>query len=213
MEKEVISSREFIDRFVECLEKGEDFKLKDCVVEGNVDILNIYEMIKDKELKGGYIEKKDDEIVVNINIKVDIYNVEFNGDFRFFVNMEYQIVISVFNGNAYFRVITFKGSVYFIRTIFNGDVDFIDTIFEENAYFSVTAFKGNIINFSGTIFNKESHFKSTTFEGNTYFSVTTFNIAEFYNSTFKSHVYFDDISFNLLSFTDCRFRDDVSLKK
>ena len=45
---EKITSEEFINRFVECLEKGEDFELYNCVVEGNVDILDIYKRIKEK---------------------------------------------------------------------------------------------------------------------------------------------------------------------
>ena len=43
-----ITSEEFIDRFVECLEKGEDFRLEDCIVEGDVNILDIYGRIKEK---------------------------------------------------------------------------------------------------------------------------------------------------------------------
>ena len=40
---EKITSEEFIDKFVECLEKGEDFRLENCIVEGDVNIKDIYE--------------------------------------------------------------------------------------------------------------------------------------------------------------------------
>ncbi|AEF96302.1 hypothetical protein [Methanotorris igneus] len=74
MEKKVITNKEFIDRFVKCLKNGTKFELKDYVVDGNVDILEIYkkikEEIKDKEKLKELIEEKDDVIYVKINIEI-----------------------------------------------------------------------------------------------------------------------------------------------
>ena len=64
MEKRVISSEEFIDRFVECLEKGEDFRLEDCIVEGEVNILKIYERIKEKI--------KDEKLKAKLLARIDL---------------------------------------------------------------------------------------------------------------------------------------------
>ena len=48
MKKRVISSEEFTDRFIECLKEGKTFRLKDCIVEGDIDILDIYKRIKER---------------------------------------------------------------------------------------------------------------------------------------------------------------------
>ena len=70
-----ITNKEFIDRFVECLEKGEDFILEDCIVKGDIDILDIYEKIneriKDEEKLKKLIEERDEGLLkkVIINIK------------------------------------------------------------------------------------------------------------------------------------------------
>ena len=44
MNKKVISSEEFVDRFVECLKEGRDFCLIDVIVDGDITS----EMIKRK---------------------------------------------------------------------------------------------------------------------------------------------------------------------
>jgi exonuclease III len=75
MGKKIISSEEFIDRFVECLEKGKEFRLENCIVEGDVNILDIYERIKEKikdeEKLKKLIEERDEGLLkkVIINIK------------------------------------------------------------------------------------------------------------------------------------------------
>ena len=93
MNKKVISSEEFIDMFVECLGKGKEFRLEDCIVEGDVNILDIYERIKDNEkLKELITEEKFKEsgvidkskMVINVNINITFHNVEFNGNFQMF---------------------------------------------------------------------------------------------------------------------------------
>ena len=112
MEKRVISSEEFINRFVKCLEKGKDFILEDCIVEGDVDIEDIYKRIKDsKRLKGATIENIEDKgiidkhielmpfvgintiININIDIKIVINNVKFNGNFMLFQYITYSSTI------------------------------------------------------------------------------------------------------------------------
>ena len=49
MEKEVIINEDFYKKFIECLEKGENFKLENCIVEGDISIGDIYNKIKDDE--------------------------------------------------------------------------------------------------------------------------------------------------------------------
>ena len=46
MGKKIISSEEFIDRFVERLKERKPFKLTDCIVEGDVDIKDIMRRLK-----------------------------------------------------------------------------------------------------------------------------------------------------------------------
>jgi len=74
------------------LEKGEDFVLGNCIVEGDIDILDIYKKIKkkirdEKRLKELITEDEEDENILKWiikNINVYIFNVKFNNDFRLY---------------------------------------------------------------------------------------------------------------------------------
>ncbi|WP_421077211.1 hypothetical protein Mjas_05610 [Methanothermococcus sp. Ax23] len=79
MVKKEITNKDFYKEFIECLEKGEDFELQKyisddkLIVEENINILKIYEEIRNKELKGATIEENDQEIIMTININIYIF--------------------------------------------------------------------------------------------------------------------------------------------
>ena len=221
MEKRAISSEEFIDRFVECLEKGEDFKLENCIVEGDIDILDIYEeikkKIKDKEKLKELITKEGFKITINANISICIDNVEFKGNFVMYgFNNEFELINIIFNKNIDFQYLIFNGSVNFNYSIFNGDVNFHystfngtvsfnNSTFNEETKFLSVIFNGCVY-FYNSIFNKKVYFKMSIFKDNVYFS-SIFNIAKFYKSIFKSQANFENIYFSMLAFINCIFED------
>jgi hypothetical protein len=67
MGKKIISSEEFIDRFVECLENGKEFRLENCIVEGDINIGEIYNKIVNTQLDRDIFELKENEKIMKIN--------------------------------------------------------------------------------------------------------------------------------------------------
>jgi len=246
MGKRIISSGEFIDRFVECLEKGEEFKLENYIVRGDIDILDIYKRIKEKikdkyRLKELIIEKDgelfDKRIIINVDINIYIFGVEFNDEFRMssIINGKRIKITIAFKGSAYFVSSTFKGVTVFSETIFEGEVDFARATFEEIVLFDRVTFNEDA-NFWSVTFNKGAYFEHTIFKKVAFFREAKFNYTEltefryvvfeedanfknmrgkleFYNSSFKSLADFRDICFNLILFVDCTFEDLALFKK
>jgi len=172
MEKRVMSSEEFIDRFVECLEKGEDFRLEDCIVEGEVNILKIYERIKEKikdekrlkELITEQVDNFGQNIkTITINVNFHLFNVDFRGDFRLFCHINKNEIRITFSRNVNFR-----------RVLFHGDVDFKYSTFEDSANFEILVFNGNA-NFMVSKFKTKVMFKNLIFRGYVDFRGSVFN--------------------------------------
>ncbi|AIJ05472.1 hypothetical protein JH146_0623 [Methanocaldococcus bathoardescens] len=201
--------------FIECLKKGKDFRLENCIVDGYVDIREIYNRIKnDNGLKGlleiseKLIGKKlvDTEVnkcvYVTIPISITILNAEFRG-------------ILSFDGGVNGVITKFGNENVFISLIFKKEVKFLNTTFEENVYFRGINFKENV-KFLNSIFKRKADFSDSiigrctfylsNFYGNVDFSEVTFgNDAFFVNSIFKSITKFEEIRFNLLVFSECIF--------
>ncbi|EHP86942.1 pentapeptide repeat-containing protein [Methanotorris formicicus] len=229
MEKEVIKSKEFIDRFVECLEKGEDFTLEDCIVEGDVDILDIYDRIKDdEELKRLIDKQKDTDVITittNAGINLSFYNVEFNGNFQMFkfkieiVETIKKISIKILLGSVNFIESTFKGKVDFRCSEIQGEVTIIDSTFMEDIIFRESTFKEDVYfeksdKFENNLVIKgEINFTDSIFEKNVYFmdSIVFKKKVDFNNSTFKGNVYFENLVFEkILDFSSSTFEGNVN---
>ena len=176
MEMEAISSEEFIDKFVECLRKGEDFNLPNCIVEGDIDILKICERIKSNnigsryitqdeggghieviELKGATIKQKDGEISININVNVYIANVEFKGHVNFYTGADNKIP-----GYDYDGKLTFSKQFKFIGCKVYGKFKAMNCVFKDNANFSKTIFVWNV-DFRNSEFEKYAGFDKAIF--------------------------------------------------
>lgn len=131
MEKEIISNKDFYNKFIECLKNGKNFEFQESIshdkliIKENISIEHIYEEIKNKELKGATIEERDDEIIININIDIHICNVEFNGAF-----ILYNPFIDGTVKNKKSGKIIFNKEVIFWSSTFNGKVDFRNIIFK-----------------------------------------------------------------------------------
>jgi len=229
MEKRVMSSEEFINRFVECLEKGEDFELYNCVVEGNVDILDIYmkikEKIKDKEkLKELITEDEKDEnilkwIIKNINVDINIYisNVKFNNDFRLYNENKQPIfeigkaerLQMVFNGNVDFIKSEFNGETIFENSIFNKEVNYFECTFKR-ADFSNVLFNG-YVSFYNSEFHRDVNFMQTKFFGYVNFHATKFNeFVGFIFSEFNGVISFSHSEFNRVKFLRSIFVGEIT---
>ena len=248
MEKAIIKynnpekeDEDFYEKFINCLKSGEKFEIYDAVVEGDIDIEEIYERIKnikDKELKGAKLEKKDYKIIIKININVYMVKVEFKGEFKMYFskNTEKIVICTIFGGDAFFTNSTFKKGANFDYTIFKKDaifwfskfgdkntIKFRHSIFEGVAQFnnSEVGFKiyfMNVIfkekaNFKKALLNR-AHFNNCIFEKEAYFIDTEFNgKVKFEKLTFESIAKFTDISFDSLSLREAIFNDIVLFKK
>jgi hypothetical protein len=241
MRKKVITSEEFIDRFVECLEKGEDFRLEDCIVEGDIDILDIYkrikERIKDEEkLKELITEQKYEDILkriiksINININIYISHVEFNNSIKlYYTSIETNRVEKlqiVFNGNIRFYHTKFNGIVDFNDTKFFGYVDFYNSEFNEGVDFNSSRFFkyvnfhstkfNSIVNFNSTKFNRDVNFYNAKFSRDVDFSSSRFNGDDinFYMSEFNGDVSFYNAKFSGdVDFNDTKFNRGINFYK
>ncbi|AIJ05548.1 hypothetical protein JH146_0700 [Methanocaldococcus bathoardescens] len=233
MKKRVITNKEFIDKFVECLKERKDFRLENCIVEGDVDILDIYKKIKKKIKDKKRLEELIEErsgLLSKIIIDVDVYisNVKFNGEFRmhnYIIDFEIEIIAEfrkladfgevTFNKETYFRRVTFNEEAYFGGATFNGEVnfggatfertDFRKATFNEETNFWGATFKGKV-NFEGVTFNGETNFIETTFNGKTDFREATFEKeAVFLNSTFNIARFYNSTFKSRADFTNISF--------
>ncbi|WP_421077018.1 pentapeptide repeat-containing protein [Methanothermococcus sp. Ax23] len=231
---------EFYEKFIECLKSGDEFKIYDAVVEGNIDIKEIYERIKnikDEELKGATLEKKDYKIIIKININVYMVKVKFKGEFKmcYSTNFEEPNIRTIFGGNAFFTNSTFekganfdysifkkdavfwlskfgdKGSVKFRYSIFEGEAQFNNSVVGFRIHFMNSIFKGKA-DFSSAIF-KHAEFNHAIFEKDADFKNTISGKLEFDKSTFEDVAYFRDIYFGILSFVDCTFKGMAEFRK
>ena len=241
MGKKVITNKDFYKRFIECLKIGVSFGLEGKIVEGDIDIKEIYERIKnikDKELKGAKLEKRDYKIIIKININVYMVKVEFKGEFKMYFskNTEKIVICTIFGGDAFFTNSTFKKGANFDYTIFKKDaifwfskfgdkntIKFRHSIFEGVAQFnnSEVGFKiyfMNVIfkekaNFKKALLNR-AHFNNCIFEKEAYFIDTEFNgKVKFEKLAFESIAKFTDILFDSLSLREAIFNDIVLFKK
>ncbi|ADC70459.1 conserved hypothetical protein [Methanocaldococcus sp. FS406-22] len=213
MGKRVISSEEFIDRFVECLEKGKDFELTDCIIKGIISIKDIYERIKDnKKLKKLISEDEKDENIlkwiiksITVNINIYIYNVEFNNDFKIyderfiFETGKAERLQMVFNGNVDFIKSEFNRETNFKNSIFNKKVSYFECTFKR-ADFSNVLFNG-YVSFYNSEFHRDVNFMQTKFFGYVNFHATKFNeFVGFIFSEFNGAIYFLQSEFNRVTF-------------
>ncbi|XRP96675.1 pentapeptide repeat-containing protein [Methanocaldococcus sp. 16A] len=236
-EKKIITNEEFIDKFIKCLENGEDFGLSNAIVEGDVSIKDIYEKIKDRELKGCKIDIKNDEdtktIIISINVNIHIDNVEFYGKFEMLyggveVNRKFEklyirgILIKVifnkditfraiFKRSANFRGAKFEGRSDFGGTNFKGLANFGDAEFKGDAYFLGAEFENEVI-FGRAEFEKAVSFTNTIFEGEAKFWEAEFKgEAYFMKAIFKKKANFIGATFEgTVNFLDVKFKGTVS---
>ncbi|AEF95860.1 pentapeptide repeat-containing protein [Methanotorris igneus] len=200
MEKEVITNKEFIDKFVECLKKGKNFKLENCIIEGDVDIRDIYNRIKDDEkLKKLISEQKDKEsaivdknvITINAGINLSFHNVEFNGNFQMFnnkietVETIKKIPIKILLEDVNFIESTFKGKVDFSCSEIQGEVNIIDSTFMEDVIFRKSTFKKDVY-FEKSDTSEDNLSISSKFKNN----LVIKGEINFTDSIFEKNVYF-----------------------
>ena len=202
---EKITSEEFIDKFVECLEKGEDFRLENCIVEGDVDILKIYERIKERirgeERLKELIEESNEKIIINVDINITFHNVEFNGNFLMCYMTEPQKTLKTLGirfNSVYFKNSTFKGVVDFSNVVFNGDFNFSVT-FERDVSFNKAVFKKEV-DFSNTTFGGNVNFEDAIFEKTAIFTNIIGGLIFKGNANFKNAKFKEDVSFNNATF-------------
>jgi hypothetical protein len=217
-----ISSKEFIDRLVKCLEKGEDFILRNCIVEGDVDILDIYkrikEKIKDEEKLKKLIKEKDGEIYVKIDTNINIENVEFKGKFIMksalptdYIHENYiasfRYIRTIFDGNLTFNNVIFNKEANFKDVIFNRRVDFKNSKFNTTARFINAMFNKRVesdrgyvgsyyCKFSGTIFEKSCYFDGAIFYGDVEFSTTERRTKFLKKISFNGVKFYGNVEFN-----------------
>lgn len=234
MGKEIISNEDFYKKFIECLEKGENFKLENCIVRGDVDIRDIYNRIKcDEKLKGLITEQKDKEsaivdknvITINAGIILSLHNVEFNGNFQMFkdkieiVETFKKISIKILLEDVNFIESTFKGRVNFSCSEIQGEVSIIDSTFMEEVIFWKSIFKENVYfeksdKFENNLVIKgEINFTDSIFEKNVYFmdSIVFKKKVDFNNSTFKGNAHFKNLVFEkILDFSSSTFEGNIN---
>ena len=71
-EVRVIDKKDFYEMFIDALRNGKKFKLEDKIVDGSIDILEIYERIEnDGELR----KLIDKDSNLNLDIKIDFRDV------------------------------------------------------------------------------------------------------------------------------------------
>ena len=81
MEKRVITSEEFYKEFIDALKSEKKvFKLENCIINGNVDILEVYKRIENDEELRKLIDKDSN---LNLYIEIDFIDVEFKGHVKF----------------------------------------------------------------------------------------------------------------------------------
>ena len=90
----------FHEKFINHLKSGKKFEIYDAVVEGNIEILEIYKIYEsipvEERNKIDYMKVSYSEQFINIDIYIDIYidDVEFKGMFKAisFDKYEYKII-------------------------------------------------------------------------------------------------------------------------
>ncbi|AIJ05578.1 hypothetical protein JH146_0730 [Methanocaldococcus bathoardescens] len=213
--------------FIDALKNRRDFWLENCIVEGDINILNIYERIKekikdknDKNRLKELITKRDDDkgtiVEINIDIHICIDNVEFKGNFiLYYISRNIEIIKTIFKNGIVFSNSTFEKDVVFMKSTFENMSIFGNLTFKGRVDFSNAIFKKT--EFSRLIFEKETFFNNSIFENvkflgcifenDVLFVETEFNgeKLEFKNLIFKKITKFEEISFKLLIFSECIF--------
>ena len=155
-----ITNEDFYKEFIECLKERKPFELENCIVDGNVDILKIYERIKDDEDLKKLVEEKDDGIYVKIDISICIRNIEFRSHVNFYTGAYSKGTIQEYDYNG---ELIFLKLFEFINCRVIGEFTAMNCVFEKYA------------NFSGSIFDGKVDFRNSKFEGNAGFNKCIFN--------------------------------------
>jgi len=202
---------DFYDKFINCLKRGVSFGLEGEIVEGDIDIKEIYERInniKDNELNGANIEKKDDIIIINICIPIYLINIEFKGKFKLGARMLWAKVGTnsrklvpvkiAFNNTVYMHTITFNKETTFGDSDFKGSFTMYDITFKEKADFSHLTFEKDVFSqYSLLTFEKEAFFGNSKYFGNVYISGVEFKEKAYFSETIFDNIYtkFEDTIF------------------
>ncbi|XRP96728.1 pentapeptide repeat-containing protein [Methanocaldococcus sp. 16A] len=223
---------EFYDMFIDALKSNNKiFKLKNCIVEGDIDIIDIYERIKgDEKLKKLISKEKDNDttiprstITINVYIDLSFHNVKFRGKFTMynqkienlevlFIKIAFKsvnFIESTFEEDVDFRFSEIHGEVNIIDSIFIKDVIFYKSIFKKNVYFEKVNTQDNLI-IKGKI-----NFTDSIFEKNVYFIglIVFKNKVDFNYSTFRGFVHFGNLIFeDVLDFNNSIFEKNVSFR-
>jgi uncharacterized protein YjbI with pentapeptide repeats len=206
---------EFYTKFIEAL-KSEDkvFELKDCVVDGDVDFLEIYrKSIKNKNFSWVRRREPDGSYYLILNIKINFKNVEFKGDVKFHLEND---IKPLFTHQIIIDCCTFRRDIDFNNSIFDGEINFRDSTFEGVINFWKSEFKGDIY-FERLTFKKSTIFENTAFEKNVYVIDSVLHYEgeiNFRDSRFKKYMYFEKLAFEgNVYFENSTFNGKIDFKK
>ncbi|MDK2790444.1 MAG: hypothetical protein PWP15_951 [Methanothermococcus sp.] len=220
---------DFYEEFINALKSEEKvFNLNDCVIDGSVSIVDIYnKIIKEEEnLKNRLIKEKNGDICIDIDIKIDFTNVEFKGHVNFYTGAYSKRTIPGYNYNG---KLTFSKPFIFVNCKVVGDFKAMNCKFESEANFSSSIFVRDadfrnsefheMVRFNNTVFSEymkdydgSSNFKNVDFSGVTFKHLCFFDEAELYGKAEFSGLLFksenDEVGFKYSNFSH-----GVSFKK
>jgi hypothetical protein len=152
---------DFYEKFIEALKSEEKiFELNDCVVDGSVSIVDIYNMINENtELKNKLITYENGNIC--INIKIEFRDIEFKGHVNFYLGAFSKKTIPGFNYN---EKLIFSKPFIFKNCKVLGDFKAMNCIFKSTANFSKSVFVRSV-DFRNSEFHDWAEFKNTVFSG------------------------------------------------
>ncbi|UXM84205.1 pentapeptide repeat-containing protein [Methanococcus aeolicus] len=188
---------DFYEVFINALKSEEKvFNLNDCVVDGSVSIVDIYDIIikEEDDLKRKLINEKIRDKYIDIDIKLDIEidftNVEFKGHVDFYTGAYSKGTIP---GGNYDGKLTFLKPFIFKNCKVSGDFKAMNCIFKNNANLSDSTFKGKV-DFRNSEFNKYAQFNNTIF--NEHVKKLDMKFGDLYNTNFSGVVFKDSCYFN-----------------
>jgi uncharacterized protein YjbI with pentapeptide repeats len=220
---------DFYEKFIEALKSEEKvFELNDCVVDGSVSIVDIYNILvkEEDDLKRKLIKERANGqyIDIELDIKIDFRNVEFKGHVNFYTGADNKIP-----GYDYDGKLTFSKQFKFIGCKVYGKFKAMNCIFNEDANFSKTIFVWSV-DFRNSEFEKYAGFDKAIFRediknnntikpnssGDTNFSGVKFKYSSFEEVEFHGKTKFSTIHIkvgNNAGNRQIEFLDNVSFKK
>ena len=186
--------------FIDALKNNKEFKLENCIVDGDITFDNIIKKLKENNLEHLI---SNDGYVYNIQHKLTFINIIFNGKISF------SLPTIIFIKSVIFLSSTFNGRVRFL-CLFKGDVRFNRSSFYEIASFSGSKFEKDA-DFSCSTFWKDVRFEASMFNKRLTFEYSKFKCGiKLRNSVFMGEVNFRYSEFeNIADFWDLGIEEDV----